>query len=659
MKLMIVESPNKVAKIGSILGADWKVAASIGHIRDLPSKSLGVNISDYSPEYVYTDRGESVVNRLQQLAANAEVVYLATDPDREGESIAWHLKETLHLKRYERVTFTAITPEVILSAIKQPRKIDDALVKAQEARRVLDRLVGYQVSRPLSNIAGKPGLSAGRVQSPAVRIVVERERAIQNFKSTKHFGAEVIFDGGAWRAQWNTKPFLADEQEYILDEAIATKAAQCRDFRITASSRKPAFTPPPAPFTTSTMLQAASRQLGFSPETTSQLAQKLFDSGLITYHRTDSQNFADEALSEIRSFASDSGWALPQAPRKWKSKESAQEAHEAIRPTHLEHRAAGETPDQQALYALIWTRAVASQLADAEYSETKLVLTTQHEGTEFIFNAKGRTLTAPGWKILTPKDATDEEEEDESEAHNKVPLLPEGAAKQAESGRILNLVTKAPGRYTEASLIKQLERFGIGRPSTYASILKKIIAQEYVAISKKYLVPTPLGNLVVDALVGNFLFLDYDFTKNLEQDLDDIAEGKAEYVSVVGNANSQLLKELEHVTLSTVAQSRPTLTLEGIAQCPVCKQGKIRLQKNTDPTKSFWGCTAYRNGCKFTVYASKSGKTLSEASVKQLCEKGITSVIKGFKSKAGKAFEAKLTFDAEKKVVFEFVDKKA
>jgi DNA topoisomerase I len=671
MKLMIVESPNKVAKIGGILGADWKVAASVGHIRDLPNKDIGVHAPAFKPEYVYTDRGESVTQRLTQLADRAEMVYLATDPDREGEAIAWHVKEALNLKNYQRVTFTAITPDVIFSALDKPRKIDNDLVKAQEARRVLDRLVGYQVSRPLSDIAGKPGLSAGRVQSPAVRIVVERERAILNFKETKHFGAEVSFDGGAWRAQWNTKPFLEGEDEYILDEQLALRAAACREFVVTSASRKTAYEAPKAPFTTSTMLQAASVTLGFNPDMTGKLAQELFAAGLITYHRTDSQNFADEALAEIRSFASGSGWPLPAKARKWKSKESAQEAHEAIRPTHLENRHAGASPQEQALYDLIWMRAVASQLADAEYSVTTLTLESGKDADTFMFVAKGRTLTAPGWKALTPTDAADEDSDESGEDDNKVPLLREESKKQADSGRVLNKATKAPPRYTEASLIKQLERIGVGRPSTYAAILKNIIAREYLKISKKYLVPTAIGYQVVDSLVGNFLFMEYGFTKNLEEELDNIAEGKADYVQVVTLANDQILKELAHVRATVPSASRSASAngagssgpADGIATCPVCKQGRIRQQKNDDPSKSFWGCTGFKKdktGCNFSINGTVAKKTLTETVVKQLCEKRMTSsLIKGFTSKLGKSFEAHLKLDGEHRVVFEFPDRKA
>ena len=297
MKLMIVESPNKIKKIKAILGSGWDVAASVGHIRDLPVKSLGVEPNTYRLEYQILERSESVVSQLRQRAARSDQVYLATDPDREGEAIAWHLQQVLDLRRYERVTFDAITENVILAALKAPRQLNTNLVHAQEARRGADRLVGYQVSPALSRQTGIARLSAGRVQSVALRLVVDRQREIEAFKETKHFGAEAIFDGGKWRAQWDTAPFLKDGEEYILDAALAEEAAKCRLFAVTGAATKPASKAPPPPFTTATLLQAASVTLGYKPEQTAQIAQRLFEEGLITYHRTDSQNFSAEALA--------------------------------------------------------------------------------------------------------------------------------------------------------------------------------------------------------------------------------------------------------------------------------------------------------------------------------------------------------------------------
>ena len=659
MKLMIVESPNKIKKIKTILGSGWDVAASVGHIRDLPVKSLGVEPNTYRLEYQILERSESVVSQLRQRASRSEQVYLATDPDREGEAIAWHLQQVLNLRRYERVTFDAITENVIRAALKAPRQLNTNLVHAQEARRGADRLVGYQVSPALSNQTGIPRLSAGRVQSVALRLVVDRQREIEAFKETKHFGAEAIFDGGKWHAQWDTAPFLKEGEEYILDAALAEEAAKCRLFAVTAAATKPASKAPPPPFTTATLLQAASVTLGYKPEQTAQIAQHLFEEGLITYHRTDSQNFSAEALAEIRAYAASNNLPLPSKARTWKSKESAQEAHEAIRPTHLEQRQAGPDSDQKKLYDLIWTRAVASQLADAEYSVNTLTLAAQDGSQPFVFKAMGRTLIKPGWRILTAKDAAEEPDlndaedtEKQSDENGRVPALGRGTQIHAESARVLNKQTRPPNGYTQASLIKKLEHEGIGRPSTYPAILKNIITRAYIDDSKKILRATDLGLLVIDALKGSFAFLEYDYTRSLEQQLDDIAEGKAQYLSVVSSIDDQLKKELAQLHIAP----QPALASNGSASaktgpapppgslvCPKCKQGTIKKPSG----QNFYGCSRYREGCNFSIIETIAKKTLTPKQIETLCTKGKTGLLKGFISKQGKPFEAYLTLGDE------------
>ena len=544
---MIVESPNKIRKIREILGAGWDVAASIGHIRDLPVKDLGIGMPGYRPQYEMSGRGADVVKGLRARVAKAEAVYLATDPDREGEAIAWHLAQTLKLKKPHRVSFDAITPEVIRRAMAAPRTVDGALVHAQEARRVLDRLVGYQVSPVLSREAARRGLSAGRVQSPAIRLVVEREREIEAFREVRHFGAELSFAGGSWRAQWETAPFLkevaGERERYILDQTLAARAAACRECTVLSSANRLQKQPPPPPFTTSTLLQAASVRLRWKPDATAQVAQRLFEAGLITYHRTDSQNFSTETLKEVRGYAEDRGLPLPDRARSWPARGNAQEAHEAIRPTHFPVEQAGEDPAQQALYRLIWLRAVASQLADAEWSVNTTRLSARQGEEAFVFKAEGRVLQAPGWKALTARDDAEEDEE-KAEGDGKVPVLAVGAAARAESGRVLYKKTEPPKRYTQAALIKKLESIGIGRPSTYSAILKNIQARGYLQDEEKFLRPTELGYVVVDALVTRFSFVEYEFTRALEQQLDDIAEGKAEYLQVVSAADARLQSEL-------------------------------------------------------------------------------------------------------------------
>jgi DNA topoisomerase-1 len=665
MNLMIVESPNKVKKIKTLLGPGWDVAASVGHVRDLPQKSLGVTTPDYQLQYEFNERGKGVIDGLKSRVARADTVYLATDPDREGEAIAWHLKETLQLQQYQRVTFDAITQKVIDKALQTPRQLDMNLVHAQEARRGADRLVGYKVSPALSRQTGIARLSAGRVQTVAVRFVVERQREIESFQTTKHFGAEAIFEDGKWTAQWDTTPFLKKGEKYILDPALAEQAAQCRAFKVIKAATKKAHQAPPAPFTTSTLLQAASVTLGYKPDQTAQLAQKLFEQGLITYHRTDSQNFSAEALTEIRAFAQANQLPLPAKPRTWKSKASAQEAHEAIRPTHLEERAAGENEFQQKLYALIWNRAVASQLADAEYSVNTLRLESQAGEQAFFFKSTGRTLVVPGWRGLTAQDAAedaDDKAEDKDDDNGTVPALAIDTALDSTSTRVLHKQTKPPKGYTQASLIKKLESEGIGRPSTYPAILKNVLTRGYLVEGKKILTASDLAKLLIDALTGSFRFVEYDYTRALEQELDDIASGKARYLTVVSALDTQLTTELGHFHIDPrpefaahrPASEAPSPDRPG-APCPKCKIGRLRRPKGRD----FIGCDQFQQGCTFLVGTIVAKRPLSNEELKALCTEGKTGLLKGFTSKLGKPFDAYLVCDesTDWKTKFKFESK--
>ena len=555
MNLLILESPGKVKKVQSFLGNDWKVVASVGHVRDLPERELGIALPDFTPTYTPTERGKEVLTRLKGLAASASAVYLATDPDREGEAIAWHIADALRLKNPKRVMYGEITASAILAAIKAPRHLDMALVAAQEARRVLDRFCGYLVSGPLSRAAGTR-LSAGRVQSPAVRLVVERERAISNFVAVTHFGAELAF-GEGWSATWLTKPWLQDGQEYLLDKALAEKAAALRSLTVKECKETESRTAPPAPFTTSSLQQAASNALKFTPKQTMQLAQKIYEGGHCTYMRTDSPNLSAEAVAEIRAFCKSQDWPLVDKPRTWKSKEGAQEAHEAIRPTHIEVEEAGDTPDEKALYRLIRLRALASQLADAVYDVRTLRLETALDGKEVLFEARGRVLREPGWKSLTATDEATQDEDAEGEGQdNPVPLLTEGQSITAASGKVLTKKTKPPTRFSEASLVRELENRGIGRPATFAAIVDTIMSREYVRVEKRFLVPTPVGEQVVDLLSGAFSFLDYEFTKGMEDNLDAIAGGKAAYREVMSKAHAQLVREVTTFTSKYPGQER-------------------------------------------------------------------------------------------------------
>jgi DNA topoisomerase-1 len=649
MKLMIVESSGKIAKLSAILGEGWKVAASVGHVRDLPQKEMGVAAPYFLPRYELTERGADVVNRLKNLARNAEAVYLATDPDREGESISWHLQLCLKLEDPLRITFDEITATAVKASLASPRKIDVNRVAAQEARRVLDRLVGYMVSPQLSDHTGT-ALSAGRVQSPAVRLVVERERAIRAFTSTHHFSAALIFPGneGEWSAEWLTKPeFATEEEPYFLDRAFAAKVAEVTTVRVVSSAESQARRSPPPPFITSTLQQAASVVLSLDPKATMDAAQKLYEQGHITYHRTDNPNVSEESLGDIHAEAAKLGLPIAESPRKFKAPDGAQVGHPAITPTHWDIAQAGESPQQQALYKLIRLRSIACQLADARYA----VRTARLEAVDLVgrkrvqFEGKGRTLTAPGWLALTAGDQTEDESE-KIEPTNPVPLLQPDQELTVARGKLLEKKTKAPSRFTQASLVAKLESEGIGRPATYASIMDNIVRRGYVRADKKFLAPTPTGELVVDALVGKFQFMDLGFTREVEEDLDRIARGELGYRPVVTKVHEQLQRELATLQIGSAAKhpcpqcERPLRRIKGPSghfwgctghpackatlpddngepgrrevsghNCPDCGKPLVHRLKKGKGGYDFWGCSGYRDGCRVT-FPSKDGAPL-------------------------------------------------
>jgi DNA topoisomerase-1 len=596
MKLMIVESPGKTKKIQGFLGSGWKVMASVGHVRDLPEKGLGVQAPDFRPQYEVTPRGQEVLARLKTAAQAADEVYLATDPDREGEAIAWHLQDALGLKIAKRITFTEITEKAVSAALGKPRAIDMALVASQEGRRIVDRLCGYMVSGPLSDSAalGRT-LSAGRVQSPAVRLVVDRERAIKGFVSTTHYGVDLRFEAVAnitdgWKASW--KPWLEDGQEYFLDKAAAERVAGTRSLEVLSCEESESHSAPPAPFITSSLQQAASNALKFAPKKTMELAQKLYEGGHITYLRTDSPYLSEEFVREARAYCQAQGLPLVEKPRVWKAKGNAQEAHEAIRPTHVEVEEAGETEDERNLYRLIRLRTLACLLADALYAVRVLSLSgSLDDGKSAVFEARGRVLISPGWRQLLLSDQADEEEVQEPE--NPVPALNAGDKALAQEGLVVTRQTKPPKRFTEATLIRELERRGIGRPATYAAILDGIIAKRgYLALEKRFLTPTPDGMAIVDHLTRNFSFLEFDYTKSLEDTLDEIAAGRAAYRESVAAVFDHLQAELDKFRAATAAP------------CPECGAPLRHLIKKAGKDSKgydFFACKA----CDSTFFNDK------------------------------------------------------
>jgi len=600
--LLIVESPNKTKKIRAILGPGWNVQACFGHVRDLPQREMGLAPPDFKPHYEIIERAVPHVRKLKEMAKSARQVYLATDPDREGEAIAWHLSVALRLKNPERVCFNEITEKAVQAAMQAPRKIDLDRVAAQEARRALDRLVGYMVSPELCRrLDGK--LSAGRVQSPALRLVVEREREIERFKPLKHFGVTLFFDGpaGDWWAHWLPKPLLPEGEEHWTDEAFARRVAEVREVVVVGFRDHERRFEPPAPFTTSTLQQAASAKLNMNPKKTMDVAQALFEQGLITYMRTDSPNLSDEAVAEIRAYCEAQQMPLAPQPRVWQAKASAQEAHEAIRPTHVNQRSAGGDASERSLYQLIWERAVASQMAAAVYDVRQAVMESVQpvDDKTLRFGAKGERLKFAGWLSLTGGDAADEGEYEGRD--NPVPPLKSGDLLTAKDAKLSEKKTEPPRRHTQAGLVRALERQGIGRPSTYAAIMEGLVRRGYVEIKGKMMHPTAIGKAVVDALKPAFSFLAYDFTARMEDRLDEIALGRLKYLDVVTETHAVLEREIGALPGPARRAFGPKAEVDEAApkhDCPQCGKPLRRIKGRNG---WFWGCSGFKEGCKLTL----------------------------------------------------------
>jgi len=553
--LVIVESPAKAKTIEKFLGKDYKVESSFGHIADLPSKELGVDVEgDFNPKYQVSKDKKDVVKKLKQLSKKAEMVWLASDEDREGEAIAWHLAESLGLdkSKTKRIVFHEITKSAIKKAIDNPRGIDYDLVDAQQARRVLDRIVGYELS-PVLWRKVKGGLSAGRVQSVSVRLIVEREREIQDFTPEASYRIDAEFsneDGKTFKAKL-PKNFSSKEQAY----AFLQKNAKA-DFKVGDLTKKPAKKSPAAPFTTSTLQQEASRKLGYTVGRTMSNAQRLYESGMITYMRTDSVNLSDEARNGAQAEIQSSYGEKFSKPRTYKGKsKGAQEAHEAIRPTDFKRHSVDVERDQARLYDLIWKRAIASQMSDAQLERTNVKIeATTHKD---VFTANGEVIKFEGFLKVYLEGTDDEDTEQDG-------MLP---ALKVDEKLLNNYISaterfsRPPYRFTEASLVKRLEELGIGRPSTYAPTISTIQNRNYIEkgsnegeereytqltleqtkikdikltettnSNKGKLVPTDIGMIVTDFLVNHFGgILDYNFTAKVEQDFDEIAEGKEDW----------------------------------------------------------------------------------------------------------------------------------
>ena len=546
-KLVIVESPAKAKTIGKYLGSDYVVKASMGHLRDLPKKKMSIDFdNNFAPEYVPIEGKDKIISELRKAAKESDFVYLATDPDREGEAISWHLKELLKLKegQYKRVTFNEITKNAVRYGIEHPRDIDLDLVDAQQARRILDRIVGYKLS-PFLWRKVKRGLSAGRVQSVATRLVVDRENEIRAFKPEEYWQIDVQLQtnqGGKFGARYYSDAAgnrdLPDEQS----AQAVVDAVTGKPFTVGTVKKGKKKKSAPAPFTTSTLQQEASRKLNMTPRRTMSVAQELYEgieidglglTGLITYMRTDSLRLSDEATAAAAQFIkSRYGDAYyPGKPRVFKTKGGAQDAHEAIRPSDVtlepDQVRSSLSPDQYKLYRLIWLRFVACQMADALLDTISADILS--EG--YVFRASGHTVAFSGFTAVY-EESTDDEKQGES--GKPLPPFAEGDALTALSIEPSQHFTQPPARYTEASLVRAMEERGIGRPSTYAPTISTIESRNYVTKESRSLRPTPLGEGVTGLLVDKFKSVaDYEFTANMENELDEVEAGKENYVDLL------------------------------------------------------------------------------------------------------------------------------
>jgi DNA topoisomerase-1 len=608
MKLLIVESPAKAKTISKYLDNKYTVKASVGHIRDLPKNNKkAIDIENgFTPHYEISKGKEKIVKELSMLANKAEEVLLATDPDREGEAIAWHIKEATGLKKPKRVVFHEITKEAVNEAILHPREIDQNLRKAQEARRVLDRLVGYDLSGLIWKKV-RYGLSAGRVQSPALRIIMEREREIRSFIPEKYW--EITAD-----VKNNSNiQFILECSEKPKDKLLVDKIVEAgnkEEWTVTDISESEAKRSPKAPFITSTLQQTASTRLGYSPSNTMRIAQRLYEAGLITYMRTDSTNLSTLAHNQIKEIVNKKYGAENLQTRTFSAKsKNAQEAHEAIRPTNILSDNEGLTPEQNKLYKLIWQRTVASQMLDAKILRSKV---TAHVGDDTIpdFSINGSRVISPGWLLADPDARGDDVELPKVQKGDKLTLL---------SLNTIEKATEPPARYTEAGLIKELEKRGIGRPSTYASIIKTIEDRGYVQKVNKSLIPTDTGDVVSSFLESNFTdYISDSFTAEMEDKLDDIANGVKDYEKTLTDFYGPFKKEVKSKDKIEKITNMGDVPIEFV--CPTCSGPMVfKLAKNGKfmSCKKFPDCTGAR-----TIEGKELEGPKETGEICPKCEKG-------------------------------------
>ena len=640
-KLVIVESPTKVKSIKKYLGGSYQVMASKGHVRDLPKSKIGVDFeNDFEPKYVNMADKKEVIAELRQAAKKADKVYLATDPDREGEAISWHLSHLLGLDPQEenRVCFNEITKSGVTAGMKEPKKLDMNLVDAQQARRVLDRIVGYELS-PFLWKKVKRGLSAGRVQSVALRLIVDKEREIEAFKPEEYWTIDGVFDkdqklfnahfhGGA-----DGKKIALTSEAQTLGVVESLKTAE---FKVTAVKEKTKKVQPAPPFTTSTLQQEAARKLNFTSQRTMMVAQQLYEgveieglglTGLITYMRTDSLRISEEARAAANSYIRTAYGEqyLPEKPRYFKSKSSAQDAHEAIRPTVIdlspERVKAALGRDQYMLYRLIWSRFIASLMSVSLYDVTTVELSSDR----YLFRATDTRQTFNGYTVLY-QEGRDDEDEEKTDA---LPPLKVGDAVQAVSLDPKQHFTQAPPRYTEPSLIKALDENGIGRPSTYAPIISNILNRTYIERQQKSLLPTPLGMVVTDLMREHFeKIVDVKFTADMEEDLDKVEKGELPWKKIIADFYGGFESSL-HAAEQALEGKR--IKVPEVETEEVCEQCGRNLVVRSGRFGKFLACPGFPE-CSFT-------KPLPENEVKEPCPKCGAKLLKR-RSKKGKTFYA-------------------
>lgn len=625
--LIVVESPAKIKTLKKFLGPNYIFESSLGHVRDLPQKGFGIDVEhDFEPEYAILPDKQEVIDRLKKAAKVADVVYLSPDPDREGEAIAWHIASILPKgTKFKRVTFNAITKEAVLDALEHPRAIDQALVDAQQARRLLDRIVGYKISPILTRRvqgARDGGLSAGRVQSVALKLVVDREKEIEAFVPVEYWNIESILQAKKTEQPFHAMLYSVDGKK-VEKEAVPGKECytisnektareivaklQNANYRVASVDKKEKRRNPVAPFITSTLQQEASRHYGFSASRTMNIAQGLYEGidlgnegseGLITYMRTDSVRLAPEAIDAARKFILKEYGPqyLPPEGRQYSTKKSAQDAHEAIRPTNLQHPPDSIknhlTLDQYKLYVLIWRRFLASQMNPAIYDTVSCDIDTDKN---LLLRASGSVIKFKGFLAVYEEreDRTNGEEKEKDEQDRILPPLFEGQTLLLNEVQSHQAFTRPPPRFTEASLVKELEKSGIGRPSTYAAIMNKIQSRDYTTKEKGTLKPTELGKVIAQMLEDNFkIIMDIGFTAAMEDDLEFVAENQRNWKDLIREFWEKFIP-----TVETAEKEAHVPKLETDLDCPEC--GKP-LQKIWSRQKYFYGCSNYPD-CRFTA----------------------------------------------------------